>query len=113
MQERAKQQENEAAQRITVRDNSEEGQFEARLGNDMAVAKYTRIGNAFMFTHTEVPEELEGRGIGSRLVHEALESAKQRGLTVIPMCPFVASYIREHPEYLELVHPRHRAALRL
>jgi predicted GNAT family acetyltransferase len=100
-------------QEITVTDNPEAGQFEAHIGDDVAVAEYTRMENTIMFTHTEVPERLEGRGIGSQLIHEALESVKQRGLMVVPMCSFVAGYIREHPEYLDLVHPTHRAALHL
>lgn len=98
-------------QRVSVHDNQEAGQFEAHIGDDVAVAEYTRVGDAIMFTHTEVPEKLEGRGIGSQLVYEALKSAKERGLSVIPMCSFVAGYIREHPEYLDLVHPTHRSAL--
>lgn len=95
---------------VTVQDNPEAERFEARLGKNVAIAEYTLVGDAIKFTHTEVPEGLEGRGIGSRLVHEALESAKQRGLAVVPMCSFVAAYIREHPEYLDLVHPTHRTS---
>lgn len=98
---------------VVVQDNPEAQRFEASVGNDMAIAEYRLVGNAIMFTHTEVPESLEGRGIGSQLVREALESARARDLAVIPMCSFVADYIREHRDYLELVHPTHRAALDL
>jgi hypothetical protein len=48
--------------------------------------------------HTEVPKELEGRGIGSTLVRGALELAKGQGLTIKARCPFVATYIRKHPD---------------
>ena len=55
------------------------------------------------FMHTEVEPSMEGRGLGSRLVAYALDDARRRGLAVLPFCPFVASYIRDHGEYLELV----------
>lgn len=66
-----------------------------------------------MFSHTEVLEALEGQGIGSQLVHEALEAAKGRGLAVAPTCSFVTGYIRRHPEYRDLVHLVRRAAFQL
>lgn len=62
---------------------------------------------AIVFAHTEVPEELEGRGIASRLAKAALEFAKSKELAVIPLCPFVKSYIQRHPEYQPLVKSIH------
>ena len=55
------------------------------------------------FIHTEVDEEFEGQGLGSALVAEALDDARKRDLAVLPFCPFVNSYISNHPEYLDLV----------
>ena len=97
----------------TVSDNRDARRFEARVGDEIAVAEYDLVGDGIVFTHTEVPEALEGRGVGGRLVREALESARRRGLKVVPMCSFVAAYIRRHPDYLDLVDPAHRAALRM
>jgi predicted GNAT family acetyltransferase len=54
---------------------------------------------------TEVPEALEGQGIGSALARGALDDVRAQGLQVIPLCPFVAAFIRRHPEYLDLVSP--------
>ncbi|GAA5515009.1 hypothetical protein Dcar01_03773 [Deinococcus carri] len=98
---------------ITVQDNPQAGRFEARVGEHLAIAAYRRVGDALMFTHTEVPEALEGQGVGSRLVHDALAEVRARGLQVIPMCPFVAAYIRRHPEDQDLVQPQYRARLGL
>ena len=53
--------------------------------------------------HTEVPKELNGRGIGSALARGLLDIARTQGLTVKPLCPFVAGYIAKHPEYADLV----------
>ena len=51
-----------------------------------------------------IPPALEGRGIGGSLVRSGLEYARTEGLTVRPLCPFVAAYIAKHPEYRALVH---------
>ena len=59
-------------------------------------------GNIYL-THTEVSKELEGRGLASRMVQFALEDIKKRGLTLVPLCPFVSAYIKKHPEWRALV----------
>ncbi|MEP7028866.1 MAG: GNAT family N-acetyltransferase, partial [Candidatus Eisenbacteria bacterium] len=51
----------------------------------------------------EVPEALAGRGVANALARHALEAARARGLHVVPLCPFVASYIRRHDEYADLI----------
>jgi predicted GNAT family acetyltransferase len=61
------------------------------------------------FMHAEVEPSMESRGLGSRLVAFALDDARRRGLAVLPFCPFVASYIHDHREYLELVPEAGRA----
>ena len=53
--------------------------------------------------HTEVPKELEGRGIGSALVRGLLEIARAQGLKVQAVCPFVKAYLDRHPEYADLL----------
>lgn len=61
--------------------------------------------------HTEVPDALGGRGIGSALVRAALERARAEGIVVNPRCSFVAAWLRRHPDQQDLVHPRFRARL--
>jgi predicted GNAT family acetyltransferase len=90
---------------VQVKENAAAHRFEAQIGDYLAVAEYRRVGDTITFTHTEVPEPLEGRGIASSLAHTALEQARAQHLTVIPQCPFFASYIRRHPEYAPLVRP--------
>ena len=94
-----------------VVNNAGRGQYELQTPGGTAVAVYRAVGGAVMFTHTEVPEEMEGQGIGSRLIQAALDDVQAQGRKVIPICPFVAGYIREHPAYLELVDPVQRGAL--
>lgn len=88
---------------VEVRDNPEAGRYEAAVDGHLAVAEYRLSGDTITFTHTEVPEELEGQGIAGQVVRFALDDARSRGLKVVPRCPYVADYIRRHQEYQDLV----------
>ena len=87
----------------TVRDNRAEAEFELTVDGERAVAAYQLEGDTIVFTHTLVPPAIEGRGVGSKLIRAALDSARDRGLTVVPQCPFVAAFIERHEEYRDLV----------
>jgi predicted GNAT family acetyltransferase len=86
-----------------VRNNTSLGRYELDVEGHIAVAYYKREGDVVTFTHTEVPQELSGRGIGSRLARGALEDVRAAGLKVVAKCPFMAGYIAKHPEYADLV----------
>jgi predicted GNAT family acetyltransferase len=86
-----------------VVDNRAEHEFELVVGDHRAIAAYQMEDDTIVFTHTLVPKKLEGRGVGSRLIKAALDSARDRGLKVIPQCPFVKAYIERHPEYQALL----------
>ena len=86
-----------------IRDNAERSRFEVRVDGHLARADYVIDGDVITFTHTIVPPVLEGRGIASRLIRHALTEARARGLRVVPQCPFVAAYIRKHPECADLL----------
>lgn len=88
---------------IKVSDNPEAGQFEASADGETAVAQYRLQDGAMLFSHTLVPESMEGRGVGTSLVKAGLAAARERGLKVIPACSFFAHYIAEHPEEQDLV----------
>jgi len=98
---------------VQVSNNEQAKRYEARLPGGLAFAEYRAVGDALLFSHTEVPEEMEGQGVGSTLVRFALDDARERGLKVIPMCPFVAAFIRRHREYTDLVHPQQRGVFGL
>lgn len=87
---------------VTVTDNPTASRFEARVDGALAVAEYRREGNRITFTHTEVPDEIEGRGVGSALARAALDRARAEGWEVVPLCPFIADFIGRNPEYAEL-----------
>ena len=96
---------------LEIRDDPEAQRFEARLGEYLAVAAYRRAPGVVEFTHTEVPPAIRGRGVAGRLVRAALDQARERGDAVVPLCSYVAWYIGQHPQYRELVPPRHRHLL--
>ena len=77
--------------------------FRLQIGSHTAYTEYIRAGNRIVFSHTEVPPPLEGQGVASRLARTALDYARAEGLRVMPLCPFVAGFIRRHPEYKDLL----------
>ena len=81
--------------------NNQEGlkkRFELHLGEQFAFIDYIKNKNGVIFlTHTEVPESLEGRGMGSAIVSKALDYIRGENLKMAPLCPFVAAYLKEHP----------------
>ena len=88
----------------TVRDNVERKRFEIDLGGGaIAFAEYTLPEGIIMFTHTEVPPEHEGKGIGKALIVAGLAAARERGIKVIPICPFFAAYMQKHAEVQDLL----------
>jgi predicted GNAT family acetyltransferase len=102
------------APRYAIRDNIEKHRFEADLGDgSVAIAEYNLLHGKIVFTHTEVPPAHEGQGIGSALIRFGLASARERGLKVIPICPFFAAYIKKHAEEQDLLDPGFRKPLGL
>jgi len=86
-----------------VTNNATAGRYELEVDGSLAIAAYERREGAIVFTHTEVPEQLEGRGIASRLIKGALADVRDSGLKVVPLCAFVAGYIDRHPEEQDLL----------
>lgn len=73
--------------------------FEVRVGEHGGVLHYHLEGQRMVFTHTEVDPALEGQGIAGKMARTALDWARGQGYQVEPLCPYIASYIKRHPEY--------------
>ena len=86
-----------------VVDNQAAERFELQTDVTVAIAAYQREPGRIIFTHTEVPAELEGRGIGSALIAGALDQVRSERLKVVPACAFVRAYIERHPEEQDLL----------
>ena len=92
------------AEHYTVVDLPEQERFENATGAQVAgFTEYRRRGGLIAFVHTEIAPELEGQGLASRLIAAALDRAREEGLAVLPLCPFVRGFISRHHEYLDLV----------
>jgi uncharacterized protein len=77
--------------------------FEIRTAQGLAFLRYRYDADGrLVLVHTEVPRALESRGLAGRLARTALEFARDRGLRVAVICPFVAAYLRGHPEFQSL-----------
>lgn len=84
---------------LELRHDEERQRYVAVLaGEPVGLAAYRLSGQTIVFTHTEVDDEVEGRGIGTALIAYALADARRRGLHIVPLCPFVAAHLVHHPE---------------
>jgi len=90
---------------IVVRDVGGKQRYEVTADGELAgFAEYRDREGARVFTHTEVADEFEGKGVGSELVRGVLDAERAAGRRIVPLCPFVAHYVREHPDdYGDLV----------
>jgi predicted GNAT family acetyltransferase len=88
---------------VEVIDNREQHRFEVNIDGSTAHLEYRLWSNFISLIHTHVPGALEGRGIGGALARTGLEYAREHGIKVVPLCPFVRSYLERHPEYQDLV----------
>lgn len=91
-------------QQPAIRDNAERGRFEMTVGDAVAFLEYARGPSELVLVHTEVPEELRGRGLAGRLARHAFELAEAGGLRVEPVCPFQVAWVARHPEVHHLLH---------
>lgn len=83
--------------------NKAHHRYELAVEGHIAATYYQIEGNVITFIHTEVPPELGGRGIGSKLIRGALDQIRADGLKVIPQCPFVKAFIEKNAEYQDLL----------
>jgi predicted GNAT family acetyltransferase len=88
---------------LDIRNNESNSQFETTIDGHTAAVAYILEPGLITFTHTGVPEELGGRGIGGALAKHALEHARANNLEVVPSCSYIAGYIGKNPEYQDLV----------
>jgi predicted GNAT family acetyltransferase len=86
-----------------VHNNPTLSRYELEVDGHIAFIAYEPMPGGLVFAHTIVPDELEGRGVGGRLVKGALLDMRRRGLKVRPDCSFVAGYVARHPELSDVI----------
>jgi len=87
---------------IEVTHNEAENRFEVWVDGQLSKLDYNQHDNTIVMTHVGVHPDQRGQGIAAKLAQVGLEYAREKKLRVIPMCSYVAAYIRKHPEYMEL-----------
>jgi uncharacterized protein len=84
---------------VQVVDNAAEGRYEVLVGDRVVgFSEYRLDDDRIVFLHTETDAEVKGQGFGSRLAAGALADARGRGLKIVAECPFIAAYLRRHPQ---------------
>ncbi|MBB5050138.1 hypothetical protein HNQ36_000086 [Afipia massiliensis] len=88
---------------MTVQNNPALKRYELEAEGHLAATYYSLSDGIITFIHTEVSKELEGKGVGSKLIKGALDQVRAAGLKVVPQCPFVKAYIEKYAEYADLL----------
>ena len=86
-----------------ITDNAASNRFEMDVDGRTAFVLYKRGDGIITLLHAEVPSELEGRGVGGRLVRATLDKVRGEGLKVVPRCSFIAAFIRRNPQYADML----------
>lgn len=85
-------------------DNPGRRRFEILIDGEVAgFAAYQLRDDAIVFTHTEVDPAFQGKGIGSQLAAGALDRVRESGGKAVAKCAFIAAYVKQHPEYDDLL----------
>lgn len=95
-------------QNLPLVDNGSSHRFELSVNHSTAFMEYGDREGALALFHTEVPPQLEGQGVGTALVEKVLVEIEARHRQLIPLCPFVTSYLKRHPEWQRLVAPAYQ-----
>jgi uncharacterized protein len=90
---------------LVVNHNEAAQRFELLVDGARALLTYRRLPDHIVLLHTEVPQPFEGHGLAARLSRSALDFARANHLQVVPLCPYVSSFIRKNPEYQDLLAP--------
>jgi predicted GNAT family acetyltransferase len=99
---------------LSFENNAAQHRYEAFADGKLAAySEYNLLSDSIMFTHTEVLPEHEGKGVGSFIARSALDDARRQGKFVIPVCQFIAAYLRKHRDYLDLVKPEMQTAFKI
>ncbi|MGA7228391.1 MAG: GNAT family N-acetyltransferase [Acidimicrobiia bacterium] len=89
---------------LKFRDDPENHRYLAEDDDGIVgMAVYHIRGDRYLFVHTEVNEEYEGRGVGSNLARYALDDVRAKGNLIVPVCPFIAAWLKRHPDYQDML----------
>ena len=85
------------------RDREDRNRFELDVDGAVAFVTYRKSPDAITLVHTEVPPELGGRGLGSRLGRATLDAVRAQGRKLHVECDFIRTFMGKHPDYNDLL----------
>ncbi len=88
---------------LSVTNNEQEQRYEFIVDDQVSFIDYEKKGDKIFLTHTEVPEELEGKGVASAMVEKTFTEIENQGLKVVPYCSYVKVFLKRHPEWNRLI----------
>lgn len=93
--------------------NPDKKRFELDIEGKLSVIEYTfkKSTNQIFLVHTETHPELRERGVGQKLVKEALDIVREQGFELVPLCPYVVAFLKRHPQYHDLMSESNRQKL--
>lgn len=81
---------------MPVVNNEAANRYELVTDGHVSVADYVLEGNTLTITHVGVPEALRGRGIAAQVMDGVAADASARGLHIVPVCSYAATYMARH-----------------
>lgn len=94
----------EQPERVTIEDAPGRSRFEILVdGTLVGFADYRMHAGRVVITHSEIDDAHQGQGLAARLTRGALDSIRERGLRVVPLCGYTATFIQRNPEYSDLL----------
>ncbi|MEX0344138.1 MAG: GNAT family N-acetyltransferase [Rhizobiaceae bacterium] len=90
---------------VLLKETATKGRYYVRGdGNSDAELTFSKAGSGLIIIdHTEVPDAFRGKGVGARLIQRVVEDARERGVKIIPLCPFANSQFHRHPQWADVL----------
>ncbi|MBC7745872.1 MAG: N-acetyltransferase [Flavobacterium sp.] len=88
---------------IDLIDNKDEHSYELWVEKKRSFINYNLQNNQSVLLHTEVPEELQDRGIAAALVEKTFQYLESKNMKVVPICSYIRTYLKQNPKWNHLV----------
>lgn len=89
---------------VVIRDDPSNERYTAEVDGELAgFTEYRPWEGRLLFPHTEIDDAHSGKGVATKLIREALDDVRSKGVMIVPLCPFVARFVRHNPDYMDMV----------
>ena len=95
---------------MTIRFSREEtgskGRYIAHVDgqDETSEMTFSRLSaNRIIVDHTGVPDSLRGLGVGAALARHVVAEAREKGFTIVPLCPFLKAQSARNPDWSDVI----------